>query len=271
LFLKLPKRYISNIRERFVLPRETIRKQIIRKILEERYHGGPVLLEELRWESLLTEYEERGSNLIYMTRSLRNSFTRTIREHMPKILIQKLPRPEALHAGIVSRAALYRLNSWKNILFFKYADDPTVFTKWRGNRVDPISKVYCLLFTKYPALTTREGTFRQNKPFYAPNGQLIDNYKYEGYKIRCWDREHLIGCVIFPGSIPLSLITTREVTAADLRKIADVPWKIYRDWKDPPLPEWYPPKLLHSNQSIRSYWKGGYLKNPLTKGPWSKT
>ena len=94
-----------------------------------------MLLEELRWNSLLIEHQENGENSKIMKRSYRNSFARTIREHFPELALQKLPRPDGLHAGIVLRAALHRLASWDDIQRFKNGSSPTMFAHWSKDTV----------------------------------------------------------------------------------------------------------------------------------------
>jgi len=90
---------------------------------------------------------------------------------------------------------------------------------------------------------------------------------WEDLRLRKWDVTHLVGRVIFPVSIPLTLVTTRTVMAEDLKRVADVPWKTYRDSPNSGLLR---PYLLRPNQPIRPHWGGGYYKNPLTIGPWTK-
>ena len=224
--------------------RTTIRKRIINHVLNELFQGGPVLLEELRWNALLIEHENKGLNLSVMSRSLRNSFARTIRDFIPQIKIQKLPRPDGLHIGIVSRAAVYRLSSWDAIQCFMRSDNPTVLTCRKGKEFSYLQRiVICQLFAEYPQITYK----------------LVQN-------IPKWDRTYLVGRIVFPVSIPLTLITTRTVTATDLKKVANVSWKIYRDLGPGDSRK---NKLLRNNQSVRSHWPGGYIRNPLSKGPWS--
>lgn len=259
--------------------RTSKRIRIIEQAIEEKFGGGPVLLEELRWHSALTEHRDKGLAFDLMTRSLRNSYARTIRDHIPALRIQKLPRPDALNVGIVTRAAVYRLASWNSILRFFNGKDATVFVKYQRqhkNR-DNKSNVRCELYTQHPNIENRTVVYFH--PSLKANefedsdllGKLPYQHNSSGEIIReenhmiipSWSRDNLVGRMIFPISVPLTLVTVASVTADDLKRIANVSWKIYRHSRDLP-------KILRQNEPVRTNWQGGYLGNPLTRGPWSK-
>jgi hypothetical protein len=89
--------------------RKTHRKALIEKVIAEQFANKPVLLEELRWQVLLQEYDAKGVPFDEMTVSNMKSFARTIREHMPSVGIHKLRRPDLLPVGILARAAVFRI------------------------------------------------------------------------------------------------------------------------------------------------------------------
>lgn len=244
--------------------RRTKRKDIIKKLLKSRYFGEPVLLEELRWNVFLNECGLENFHNLEMTRSYRNSFTRTIREYISGIYIQKLPRPDGLHSGIVSRAALYRLNRWDNIQKFLNGDNSTVLARAkRGNSRDEMGRVYCKLYSEYPVKLSF--TVGVNYVMWNEETGIDEAPEWEAYK---WDKTNLVGTVIFPVSVPLNLVTTELVNAENLKNLAKIGWDVYRD----PYPHLNrKPKLLMKNEPIRAYWCGGYLKNPLSRGSWSNS
>lgn len=251
--------------------RMTNRKRAVEFLLFEMYCGGPVLLDELRWKTLLIESKAKGLDDLQMTRSYRNSFSRTLRDHFAKIRLEKIPRADGLHCGVVTRAAKYRIASWKSLTAFETGIKPTVFVRAvRAGSATDKARVYCKLFSEYPErLVTVLG--------YSYRFVGLDCFDYSDYfddpdsamipKTFKWDKTHLVETVIFPISIPLTVVATRAITATDLKQLAIVNWDIYR------AP--YPgadrsPSKLRQNQSIRSHWPGGYLNNPLSKGTWSK-
>jgi hypothetical protein len=90
--------------------RHTLRKNLIMRVLAEEFPEMPVVLEELRWRVLLSE-QARDGVTIEMTRSYRNSFARTIREHLPALFLHKLTRLDEIPIGILARSAVYRCES----------------------------------------------------------------------------------------------------------------------------------------------------------------
>jgi hypothetical protein len=91
--------------------RNTKRKALIAEILVEDYAGGPVLLEELRWNVLTKQY---GPTFIEMTDAKRKSFARTVVSNCPN-LARNVIRPSVATAGTIARAALYRIKSRETI------------------------------------------------------------------------------------------------------------------------------------------------------------
>lgn len=107
--------------------RETVRKYLIRSVLEE---AGPLLLEELRWRVLRREAEQRGARLQVLERSHLQSFARTAREHFQ---IEKLPITDRTVVGLVARAALYRVREQARLDAFLGSAQPTVVCQYRKN------------------------------------------------------------------------------------------------------------------------------------------
>lgn len=103
--------------------RTTKRKSIIECILADEYGGGPVLLEELRWNVLRRQY---GPSFIEMSDAKQKSFARTIREHCPQFMLEKTRMPEA-PVGLIVRAGLYRSRSYETIERFLNANQQHIF------------------------------------------------------------------------------------------------------------------------------------------------
>lgn len=93
----------------------TKRKVIVRKSLRATVTGF-ALLEELRWYTLRQE-----SNAVRMTKSYASSFARTIRESVSELVRHKIEIPY-VRAGLLARAALYRVDDWRIIETFLNSD-----------------------------------------------------------------------------------------------------------------------------------------------------
>lgn len=169
--------------------RLSLRKELIQTALKQI--DGGILLEELRWKILREENELKiGTPLERLTRSNLNSFSRTIREHIPEIVVYKLPRPENQMVGLVAREALYRFDKWRQIHLFLGGKNPTVFCKFeRRNR-----KKKTILF----AFCSQD------------------------------DLNHCIRNSVRPISTPLTLVSFDKVSIENLRIAASFPGSIVR-------------------------------------------
>jgi len=111
--------------------RETRRKKCVRKLLEETYRGGPVILDELRWAALGTEIDAGNYAGSKMSRSWLNSFARTIREQFPDYTIHKVPIKANTPLGIVARTAVFRLADLAELRQFLAAEDPCILCRYK--------------------------------------------------------------------------------------------------------------------------------------------
>jgi hypothetical protein len=91
--------------------RQTQRKGLILQAFADEFREQPVVLEELRWRVFLAELNDASNTPTEMSRSYRNSFARTIREHLPSLTMHKYDHPEQLAVGILSRAIAYRCDA----------------------------------------------------------------------------------------------------------------------------------------------------------------
>lgn len=234
--------------------RETLRKRLVMKFLEgeieetsfirEKKSRAPWLLEELRWEVLAWERSRKQLDTEEpMHPSYKKSFARTIREHMPDVIIHKLQRPDEIHSGIVTRAALFRLEEQDDIEEFLRREKKVVI----GTYVPDAGPNH----SRRPVVKCDFHVFRLHHELYEHEHlkevlQALQTLEDRGYR---W--QLLAGLakdpkrVMLPVSQPLTLVALSPVTSEDLVKIADVPWPIYRGTGT----------LLKSTESIRTRWR----------------
>lgn len=105
--------------------RETLRKRLIRTVLQER---KALLLEELRWEVLRREADERGKTMHRLERSQLVSFARTARDHFS---IKKVPISGRTTIGLVARCAAYRIHERDDLEAFLTGSAPVVVCQYR--------------------------------------------------------------------------------------------------------------------------------------------
>lgn len=105
--------------------RDTLRKRIIRSVLEER---GSILLDELRWKVL---DRELGEELDVMDHPRMTSFARTVRAHMPEVRRwnASLDRVE-----LVAALAVNRIRERDTLERFLRGRAPTVVYRHREER-----------------------------------------------------------------------------------------------------------------------------------------
>lgn len=114
--------------------RETCRKRIIRDLLTVEFADGPVLLEELRWHTLVREATLSKKQHNEMTLSYLKSFARTIRDHLPDVVIHKIAKPQRMPIGIVARAAIFRIDHREALQGFLASPDRCIFLRFTNNR-----------------------------------------------------------------------------------------------------------------------------------------
>jgi hypothetical protein len=93
--------------------RETVRKRLIRQILEG-LGGDAIYLEELRWRVRLQEPDCRFAlGNLRMTTSYEKSFNRSLRSFLPELApdlrLHKISSANGRTAGLLARVAVYRL------------------------------------------------------------------------------------------------------------------------------------------------------------------
>ncbi len=180
--------------------RNTSRKNIVRSLLLRRFESKPVLLEELRWATFVEEKERKDQDSRFLLRSYRNSCARTIREHMPELIVHKqyvLDTP----IGAIVRAGVFRVENKSLIDQFLSAKAPhivvntsSVFEEDSDTRIGYV--VRCRLYKGSPDA-------------YDPHLPYGRNYL---------DR------VLLPFPIPISVVCQTVPDDSDLKKLAASSW-----------------------------------------------
>jgi len=175
-------------------PRRTLRKDAIWKVIGRSAYSKPILLEELRWQSLMIEYQERVEELREISRTLRNSFARTIRDHIKELKIYKYRRPERQFCGLIARAAVYRLYHAKNLNQFLNARSPEVLLR------------------------------------YSTSYYVSENYQSASVVSVSLspDPKTTLGPINFHVGSPLSIVSRKEPSIEDLLEMANVGWTLRR-------------------------------------------
>jgi hypothetical protein len=182
--------------------RTTARKALIERVLAEEYAGGPVLLEELRWKALIKQY---GPTFVEMTDARCKSFARTVREHLPTLIRLSVPIGVAA-AGMIARAALYRVRSRAVIDRFLRSEEQIVFVN-----------------VGFPDHELQGEQFQR-----VTVGCFFSDRRLEGKRWRGKLNENALARIIIPKSHCLTVIQTAIVDDdCSLEPIASVPWKIF--------------------------------------------
>lgn len=89
--------------------RKTLRKRLIREVLEQIFDGGPVVQEELRWHVFIKEQDWRDKPWDRMSRSYRTSFNRTLRQGVAGVAVSRFSiRSLNKIPGLVAKRVLVR-------------------------------------------------------------------------------------------------------------------------------------------------------------------
>ena len=105
--------------------RETLRKGLIRSVLQER---KTILLDELRWVVLGREAKASRRTLELITKSQMNSFARTVRDHVPDLSIWEIGLGDGSQcpSSVIAATAVYRLHQRAKLDEFLGGPSPTV-------------------------------------------------------------------------------------------------------------------------------------------------
>lgn len=106
--------------------RETLRKRIIRSVLEER---PAILLDELRWTVLS---RETGRKLKTITVSQATSLARIVREHMPELHFWDIPIGDGSQCGasLIAATAVFRVREKARLDAFLSGPSPMVVCRY---------------------------------------------------------------------------------------------------------------------------------------------
>ncbi len=181
--------------------RQTIRKRLIREVLAREFSSAPVLLEELRWRVLLLEGQTRGEPFEVMKPTHLKSFARTIRVHMPDLIIDKLPQPDRVPVGIIARAAVFR--TAKRVDLQRILDSRTtcIFLRYRRTLAASARTwvtVVCDIYAKFP-----------------PRAETGPGSR------------HLLAVRVFPATAPISVVCSKPLTAQAVTALAGIRWPLY--------------------------------------------
>ena len=111
-------------------PRNTKRKDAIRRVLHEQFNGGPVLLSELRWRVLESMAEDADQPLVEMTRSERESCNRTVRGMGDEVKRYRIAPVNNIPFGVAAREACMRLDCLPTIQRLVNDDGVIAALRW---------------------------------------------------------------------------------------------------------------------------------------------
>ena len=120
----------------------SVRKAIVTEIMSRNKHL--MLLDELRWFTLIEENNRKGVSFSEMQRKHQVSVARTIRDHMPDLQLIHKPRPDKIFAGIVVRAAIFRLERRTDVE--RFLANPDAEIECRFDTLDGNRKCICDLY-----------------------------------------------------------------------------------------------------------------------------
>jgi len=187
--------------------RNTARKRRIRELVETRYAGTAVLLDELRWAVFDAESRDKPSANETITRSWMNSFARTIREQFPEFAIKKIPIDSWTPVGLVSRTALYRLKNIRALREFLSSAESCILCRYKTDiEAEEVRYRRRYVIPQYHAATFR---FFKQRPA---------NVTYE-------EIERIPGTFI-PKTHKMTLIVPSGAEQ-DPRLLSKVPWKLF--------------------------------------------
>ena len=175
--------------------RQTLRKRLLAQALHELFDGGPVLLEELRWNVFTHEMKERRLAAESMEDSYRASFNRTARSPLPGIKRLRIPAKQSRqYPGLISRAAVFRMKKRSDIdrFFDTVITDVGMDIKVvpAADRARKIAYYVCEVAGELPS----------------------------GMQFRVF--------VNIPCNTSFVVLSTRSIGKRDLERIADVPWRL---------------------------------------------
>lgn len=203
------------------MERLTGRKRILFNVLS-RESECATLWEELCWK--VFRRERSSWNLAEIPRSYRSSLARTIRDCRPTLTITKLHRPDELPAGIVVRAALYRLETWSRILEFRRSPDSCAFCRY-----------------------IREISFDSPRMYWQVRCELfLESPRSYAYSY-VWEGEPWPTAKTFPVTLPLTVVSLAPLETSTLDRMSQVRWPIYRLLKGKM-------RRLASHHSVRRLW-----------------
>lgn len=182
--------------------RNTQRKDIIRYMLSHRFENKPVLLEELCWATFVEERERKDQDSRLLPRAYRNSFARTVREHMPELMLHKqhvLDSP----IGVIARAAVFRVRDQRLIEQFVSAKAPHIVVN-TSELIDYVS-------------LERVGYFVRCRLYKGPP---VAYPRHLAYGRNYLDR------VLLPLTIPISVVCQGTPNDSDLKNLAESSWAV---------------------------------------------
>lgn len=177
-----------------MIPRDTARKKVIRRVLHERFGGGPVLLLELRWRVLEAHADEAGKQVDTLTRSERESFNRTVRVMKDEMARYRIGPVNNIPFGVAAREACMRLERLATI--DRLVQDTSVIAalRWVGTA------------TATGALQSPEFSFWTGDPS-------------DGASLRCH------GVVRLNNGKPVTFVSSHKPSKRMVRNMGDIPWR----------------------------------------------
>ncbi len=183
--------------------RDTPRKKLIRRVVHERFGGGPVLLSELRWRVLEAQAEEAGEAIKSTTRSNHESVNQTIRIMKDELTRYRIGPVNNIPLGVAAREACMRLERLATIDRLVHDTEVIAALRWVGTA------------TATGALQAPEFSFWTGDPS-------------DGTSLRCH------GVVRLNNGRPVTFVSTRKPSKKMVREMGHSEWRtaVVRRWPE---------------------------------------
>ena len=185
--------------------RNTKRKDIIRRLLSQRFEEQTDLLDELLWTTFVEEKMSKNEDSSLLHRSYRISFLRTLRDHIPELIVHKRA-PLHTPIGIIARAAVFRIKHRRLVERFLSARDTCIVMNRGVVDIRDSTGLYKSIWGYF--IRCR---FYKGRPYAPSDSRYGSNY---------------LARVCLPLTVPISIVCQTIGDDIDFVRLEGCPWSI---------------------------------------------